>query len=82
LADFSAFIHNGVLSYAPSIYGDALTKVDLIKEDPSYEPLDADVDFSKLDGVWADAKLEFESAVRAHGGEYKWTYRGLASEIS
>jgi hypothetical protein len=82
LADFSAFIHNGVLSYAPSIYGDALTAIDLFKEDPVYEPLIAEVDFSKLDGLWADAKLEFDSAVRAHGGEYKWTYQGLASEIA
>jgi hypothetical protein len=82
LAAFSDFIHKGILSYAPSIYGDALTKIDLIKEDPAYEPLDAEVDFSKLDGLWADAHLEFDSAVRATGGEYKWTYRGLSSEIT
>lgn len=81
VVDFSGFIHSGILSYAPSIYGDALTKIDLIKEDPVYEPLDAEVDFSRLDGLWADANLEFDSAVRAHGGEYKWTYRGLSSEI-
>lgn len=80
LREFSDFIHTGVLSYAPSIYGDALTKIDLIKEDPVYEPLDAEVDFSKLDGLWADAQLEFDSAVRAHGGEYQWRYRGLAEE--
>ena len=82
LAEFTGFIHNGVLSYTPSIYGDALAKVDLIKEDPVYEPLDATVDFSRLDGLWADAELEFDSAVRASGGDYKWTYQGLASELS
>jgi len=82
LADFSAFIHGGIVSYAPSIYGDALTKIDLVKEDPAYEPLDAEVDFSKLDGLWADADLEFDSAVRAHSGEYTWNYRGLASEVA
>lgn len=81
LQEFSSFIHAGISSYTPSIYGDALAKVDLIKEDPAYEPLDATVDFSQLDGVWADAQLEFDSAVRATGGTYKWTYRGLASEL-
>lgn len=49
MADFSAFIHNGVTSYAASIFGDALTKIDLIKEDPVYEPYSAHVDFSWLD---------------------------------
>lgn len=35
-------------------------------EAPAYEPLDTEVDFSKLEGLWADAQLEFDSAVRAH----------------
>ena len=69
-------------SYTPSIYGDALAKVDLIKEDPAYVPLEATVDFSWLDGAWRDAGLEYDSAVRATGGEYKWTYRGLRSAIT
>jgi hypothetical protein len=81
LKDFSDFIHFGVNSYAPSIYSDALTKIDLIKEDPLYEPLDAEIDFSKLDGLWADCQLEFDSAVRAHGGEYKWDYLGLSKLV-
>ena len=78
---FANFIHAGISSYTPSIYGDALAKVDLVKEDPVYVPLDAVVDFSWLDGAWSDAKLTFDSAVRATGGIYKWTYRGLRSEI-
>lgn len=82
LAEYSEFIHAGVLSYTPSIYGDALAKVDLIKEDPAYEPLEANVDFNGLDGVWADADMEFDSAVRAVGGDYTWTYRGLTSALS
>ena len=82
LADYGTFIHNGVSSYTPSIYGDALAKVDLIKEDPAYVPLDASVDFSWLDGAWSEAGMEFDSAVRATGGIYKWTYRGLRSAIT
>ncbi len=82
LAEYGTFIHRGVSSYTPSIYGDALAKVDLVKEDPAYVPLDATVDFSWLDGAWRDAGLEYDSAVRATGGDYKWTYRGLRSAIS
>jgi len=79
--DFASFIHLGVSSYTPSIYGDALARVDLHKDDPAYEPLDANIDFSWLDGAWSESNLEFDSAVRAHGGRYKWTYRGLKSEL-
>jgi hypothetical protein len=75
---FAAFIHGGVSSYTPSIYGDALAKVDLHKEDPTYEPLRASIDVNSLDGVWQDAGIIFDSAVRATGGTYVWTYRGLA----
>jgi hypothetical protein len=80
--EFKSFIHNGVTSYAPSIFGDQLTQIDLHKEDPVYEPLDAEVDFSALDGVWQDAGLSFDSAVRAAGGEYVWIYRGLRTAAS
>jgi hypothetical protein len=79
---FSAFIHNGVTSYAASIFGDALTKIDLIKEDPVYEPVAAEVDFSWLESTWANAGLEFDSAVRAHAGNYRWKYRGLVPLVS
>jgi hypothetical protein len=81
MKDFSAFIHNGVTSYAASIFGDALTKIDLIKEDPVYQPYSASVDFSWLDNTWRNANLELDSAVRAHGGSYRWNYRGLVQLI-
>jgi hypothetical protein len=81
MADFSKFIHDGVTSYAASIYGDALTKIDLIKEDPVYQPCTAEVDYSWLNSTWKDAELQFDSAVRAHGGTYKWNYRGLVPMV-
>jgi len=81
LADFSSFIHNGITSYAASIFGDAMTKIDLIKEDPVYQPYSAKVDYSWLDSTWRNANLELDSAVRAHGGKYRWNYRGLVRYI-
>jgi hypothetical protein len=77
MKEFSNFIHNGVTSYAASIFGDALTKIDLIKEDPVYQPYSAKVDFSWLGDTWRHANLELDSVVRAHGGKYRWNYRGL-----
>lgn len=87
LEAYSSFIHYGVSSYTPSIFGDELAKVDLYKEDPVYEPLSATVDFDWLESAWRDAGLEFDCAVRATaatstGGRYKWTYRGCRSEDS
>jgi hypothetical protein len=76
--EFGHFIKGGVSSYTPSIYGDSLTRVDLQKDEPTYQPLDAQVDLEQLDGVWKDAGVTFDSAVRAVTGHYKWTYRGLA----
>lgn len=77
--DFAYFIKGGVSSYTPSIFGDQLARVDLAKEDASYESLNATVDFSWLDGIWQGEGLEYDSAIRATGGLYKWTYRGLKS---
>lgn len=74
--DFVGFIKGGVSSYSPSIFGDQLTRVDLAKEDANYEPLNANVEFSWLDGAWRDSGLIYDSAIRATGGRYKWTYRG------
>lgn len=76
--DFAEFIKGGVSSYTPSVYGDRLTRVDLAKDETVYEPLHAEVDMEALDGVWKDADVVFDSAVRAgSGSKYKWTYRGL-----
>lgn len=78
IQEFGDFIKGGVSSYTPSIYGDRLTRVDLVKDEPDYEPLEPTVEFDWLDGAWADADPILDSAVRASGGgRYKWTYRGL-----
>jgi hypothetical protein len=78
--EFAAFIKGGVSSYTPSVLPDTLARVDLHKEDIAYQPMDAKVDFSCLDGVWPDAGMEYDSAVFASGAKYEWTYRGLWSE--
>lgn len=78
--DFAAFIKGGVSSYTPSVLPDTLARVDLHKEDIAYQPMDAKVEFSWLDGVWRDAGMEYDSAVFASGATYKWTYRGLWAE--
>ena len=78
IEDFGNFIKGGVSSYTPSVYGDRLTRLDLHKDEPQYEALAAEVDMAQLDGVWQDAGVILDSAVRASGhGNYKWTYRGL-----
>lgn len=81
LDDFATFIKGGVSSYTPSIFGDALARVDLHKEDTVYQAVEAEVDFDWLGNLWQDARLEFDSVVRATGGMYVWTYRGLRSEL-
>ena len=75
--DFAEFIKKGVTSYAPSIFPDKYAKVDLKKEDKLYEPLNANIEHSGLSISWADAGMVFDSAVRATGALYQWTYRGL-----
>lgn len=80
LAEFSAFIKGGVSSYTPSVLPDTLARVDLHKEDIAYQPLNATVDFSWLDGVWPDTGMVLDSAVFASGAKYTWSYRGLWSE--
>ncbi|SFD98883.1 hypothetical protein SAMN05518672_10455 [Chitinophaga sp. CF118] len=77
--DFKIFIKNGVSSYTPSIYPNNMARVDLHKSDTAYTAMVGEVEFSWLDGVWKDAGLQLDSIIRATGGEYKWTYRGLAS---
>lgn len=81
IEEFKQFVHNGVRSFAPSIFGDMLTVLDLHKEDPVYQPLEGEVDHSALDGIWSETKLAFDSAVRATGGKYVWVYRGLRGYV-
>src|SRR5262249_22315179 len=68
---FVSFIKGGVSSYTPSVFGDALARVDLHKEDTIYEAMDAAVDFDWLETMWQGAGLMFDSAVRATGGDYR-----------
>lgn len=76
---FKTFIKNGVTSYTPSIYSDNMTRVDLHKTDTIYDAMEGSVEYSWLDGIWKDANLELDCIIRAKGGEYVWTYKGLAS---
>ena len=76
---FAAFIKGGVSSYAPSLYGGAFTKVTLLKEDAEYSPMMATIRYSELHRLWDDVEMELDSAVRATGAAYKWTYEGLVS---
>lgn len=79
--EFGAFIKGGVSSFGPSLHPGKLTKVDLHKEEVAYEPLSAHVEFSELnEESWSDAGMVLDSAVRAKGARYVWTYRGLWSE--
>jgi hypothetical protein len=76
--DFTRFIHLGVSSYTPSIYGDSLARVDLKKKGPGFQAIEASVDFDWLENLWRDAGVVFDSAFRATSGHYEWTYRGLS----
>ena len=77
--EFTEFIHDGVASYAHSIYPDSLTRVDLQKNDCNYTEVKADVDKFSTGTDWIDSEMIFDSSFRATGGGiYKWTYLGLA----
>ncbi len=75
--EFAQFIKAGVSSYTPSSRKNHLASVDLYKEDVKYEALDARIEFSWLQGEWKNEEMIFDSAVKATGSSYKWTYRGL-----
>jgi hypothetical protein len=80
LDEFADFIKGGVSSWTPSIHPRKLARMDLAKEDTRYEALRAEVDYNALESLWRDADLKFDSVVRATGGKYTWTYRGLRSD--
>lgn len=75
--EFAKFIKGGVSSYTPSSNKNKLAVVDLYKEDVKYEALDANIEFSWLHESWKDTDMIFDSAIKATGSTYKWTYRGL-----
>ncbi len=77
--EFARFIKAGVSSYTPSSRKNFLACVDLEKEDVTYEPLEATIEFSWLKEEWKNSNMIFDSAVKATGSTYKWTYRGLVS---
>lgn len=74
--DFARFLKLGVTSYTPAIVPNALTRVDLHKNDSHYTALNATVKYNLLDDLWSNTELTFDSAVQATGGVYIWTYRG------
>lgn len=78
LEAFVAFIKGGVSSWTPSVRKGMLARVDLAKEDTTYEARVAEVDYNALESLWRDAGLTLDSVVQARGGRYRWTYRGLA----
>ncbi len=78
--EFAQFIKAGVSSYTPSSRNNYLASVDLEKEDVKYEALDARIEFSWLKEEWEKSDMIFDSAVKATGSKYKWTYRGLISK--
>lgn len=80
MEEFVTFIKGGVSSWTPSVRPHKLARLDLAKDDVSYAPLSATVDFNALESLWRDADMQFDSAVRATGGTYRWTYRGLRSD--
>ena len=77
LASFTHFMQQGIASYTPAISENRLSRVDLQKKDTHYEVLNTTVLHNSLDTCWSSAGLIFDSAIRATGGVYKWTYRGL-----
>ena len=82
LDTFARFVNLGVTSYTPAMNRDALARVDLQKSDTRYTALTATVESNLLDDLWPNAELVFDSAIRATGGLYKWTYRGLVERSS
>lgn len=74
---FAGFIAQGVSSYGRSRHGSRLTKLDLHKDDRTYEPMDVlDMGGSAVE-PWLRAGGELDSAFRTAGGRYEWTYYGL-----
>ena len=73
---FESFIKNGVSSYTPSTQQSKYSRVDLETDSNIYEQVDAKINFNCLDEKWDNAKLEFDSAYRAGGKQYKLKYLG------
>jgi hypothetical protein len=74
--DFVRFIKGGLSSYTPSTRKGKLSRVDLVEDSNIYRPIEAQIDYSRLDEDWKDSGLEFDSAFHATGGLYRLSYHG------
>jgi hypothetical protein len=75
--EFGDFIRGGIVSYSASTRLGFLTRVDLVKEETGYQPINATIYHSRLDEALRNGGFRFDSAFRTGGGEYLWTFRGL-----
>jgi hypothetical protein len=73
---FVDFIKGGASSYTPSTRKGLYSRVDLAEDSNYYEPVEATVEYSRLDKAWPDIDLVFDSAFRAGGGLYRLKYLG------
>lgn len=74
--DFVTFIKGGLSSYTPSTRQGKVSRVDLVEDSNTYRPIDAQIDYSRLDDEWKGSGLEFDSAFHATGGLYRLSYLG------
>jgi hypothetical protein len=74
--DFVRFIKGGLSSYTPSTRKGRMSRVDLVEDSNIYRPIEAQIDYSRLDEDWKDSGLEFDSAFHATGGLYRLSYLG------
>lgn len=75
--DFAAFVAAGVTSYGLCRHEGRLTRVDLHKQDNTYEPLEVERVAGPFVDAWTAAGGVLDSAFRTHGGRYEWIYHGL-----
>lgn len=74
--DFVRFIKGGLSSYTPSTRKNRISRVDLVEDSNIYRPIEAQMNYSRLDEDWKGAGLEFDSAFHATGGLYRLSYLG------
>lgn len=74
--DFVTFIKGGLSSYTPSTRKGRISRVDLVEDSNIYRPINAQIEYSRLDDDWRDCGLEFDSAFHATGGLYRLSYLG------
>lgn len=80
MAAFAHFLRSGVSSYTPAIDENMLARVDLQKQDTTYESCSTTIEYNLLADLWPEADLTFDSVVRASGCQYIWTYQGLVEK--